>query len=296
VKIDAIRFNKLRAVELTTSALRLVAVREFGPRIAHLGLPGGDNILFWDNKKKYHRADWWLRGGHRVWVARPGADESEDCYLADNKPADFEELDNGFRLTGAMDPVTRTRRGFAVTVLGENRLCVDSFIRNCGNMLYSGSAWALTCTNPGRNTRYGVPIGDGSRWDCFNMVFFRDWGGQDGAYDDPQIQIKEDMILLTPRGRQNKRSLQAHRGIIAMSDPGRGLTFAKRSAYDPDAAYPMGCNVAFYVGPKNFMVEMETMGPQRTLKPDEEAHDVETWVVKKGAVGMKSAEEVVRLF
>ena len=43
--------------------------------------------------------------------------------------------------------------------------------------------------------------------------------------------------------------------------------------------YPMGTNIALYVGPDNFMVEMETMGPVVTVKPGQVLAHRETWVL-----------------
>ncbi len=86
--------------------------------------------------------------------------------------------------------------------------------------------------------------------------------------------------------------LQAQAGIIAMHDPVRNLTFAKRSEYNPAARYPLNTNLALYVGSDNFMVEMETMGPQETIKPGGELHHLETWVLKDGARPLTTAAEI----
>ncbi len=40
-------FQGDKAVELRTRALRLVAVTSRGPRLAFLGRPDGDNLLYW---------------------------------------------------------------------------------------------------------------------------------------------------------------------------------------------------------------------------------------------------------
>ena len=229
-------------------------------------------------------------------MTRPGADECEETYSPDNAPAEVDLRGDGFTVTGAPDLVNSTRRGFSIRVLADDRLEVDNFVTNDSEMLYSGGVWALTCTVPAEGTRYGIPLGDGSEWDCFTMVSFREWAGHVGTYSDSQISFTEDMLVLAPTGRENKRMLQAQRGIIAMSDPARGVTFAKRTGHVRGAQYPMGCNMAFYVGPENFMVEMETMGPEVTLRGGETAHNVETWVLADGADGLADAGGLVGLF
>ncbi len=293
--ISEVTFDGLKAVELTTEKLRVVGVTQVGPRIAFFGLADGNNLLFWD-PEKFVRKGWNLYGGHRVWVTRPGADESEETYSPDNEQAEVEMLDDGFRITGAENPFNCTRRGVAVRVLSDDRLKVDNFVTNTGDMLFSAGVWALTCTVPKEGTIYAFLIGDGSAWDCFNLVMFRSWGGFDGAYNDPQISFTDDLMLINPQGRQNKRIVQCHAGICVMSDPARRFTFAKKVNYDPAGYYPLGANMAIYIGPDNFMVEMETMGAQMTLKPGESAYNIETWLLKPSAVELKGANTLIELF
>jgi hypothetical protein len=188
---------------------------------------------------------------------------------------------DGFTLTAAVDPVHRTRRGFRVTVLAPDRVALDHFVRNESDMLWSGGLWALTCTVPAKGASYTVPLGDGSAWDYATVVTFRIWGGGHGGkgFDDPQFGFTDDAMVLAPSGRENKRMLKADAGIMALHDPARRLLFAIQSAYQPDASYPLGTNLALYVGPKNFMVEMETMGPAVALKPGQSLGLRETWVL-----------------
>ncbi len=294
--VAEVEFDGIQAVEITTAGLRLVATRDFGPRIASLGKPDGDNILLWD-PETYTRGDWDLRGGHRVWVARPMADECEDTYATDNGPCELEIIDGGFRLTGTENPANCTRRGFAVRVLNDTTLEVDNFVTNTGEMLYSGALWALTCSLPSKDTRYGIPIGNGSEWDAFTLVSFRRWGGHgEGGFEDPQVTVSGDLMIVDPAGVENKRMLMSHHGIIAMCDAHRSLTFAKKVASGGPGSYPLNCNMAFYVGPDNFMVEMETLGTENTLRPGESLHHLETWVLQDGAASLNSAQTLVDLF
>ncbi len=282
----------VQAVELTTPALRLAAVTEFGPRIAFLGKPDGNNLLMWA-PGQYTRKGWDLRGGHRVWVARPKADESEETYACDNFPCEVELLDNGFCVTGAENPINATRRGIRITMRNDYTVDVDNFLINAGDMLYSAAVWAITCTVPTEGCRYAVPVGDGSSWDAFNMVCFREWAGHgQGGFGDDQFRLTEDLFLLEPRGIENKRMVQSHAGIVAMSDPVNDVTFAKKAGYDPVRSYPLNTNIALYVGPDNFMVEMETMGPETPMKPGDELHHVETWVLRDGAATLDSQRAV----
>ena len=85
--------------------------------------------------------------------------------------------------------------------------------------------------------------------------------------------------MLTPKGRETKRMLQTPAGALALVDQARGLTFAIRTPYERGAAYPVNANIALYVGPANFMVEMETMGPHAVLKTDEVLEHRQEWTL-----------------
>jgi hypothetical protein len=278
--VRRLSFAGLAAVELRTRKIRLVTLCERGPRIAFLGRPGGDNLLYWA-PGRHRRGAWDLMGGHRLWAARPGADEAEETYAPDNAPAAVAVRAGGFTVTGAVDLVHRIRRGFTVRALGADRVSVTHFLRNESDMLWSGGLWALTCTAPSARTTYTIPLGDGSAWDYATVVAFRTWGGGHGGrgFDDPQFALTRDALVLRPAGRENKRMVKADAGIVALHDPRRRLLFAKHAAYDPAGNYPLGTNLALYVGPGNFMVEMESMGPTATLKPGEVLEHRETWVL-----------------
>lgn len=280
--LKRIKFGGLAAIELRTRPLRLVVLTAKGPRIAFWGRPGDDNLLMWQ-PGKYRRGGWDLMGGHRLWVARPGADEAEETYAADNQPCAVETFANGFMVTAPVDPIHHTQRGIKVTALAADRLAIEHFVTNRSDMLWSGGLWGLTCTLPGADSTYQMPLGDGSRWDYATIVTFRTWGGGHGGvgFGDEQFEVTDDALVLRPAGRENKRMIKADAGIIAMHDPARKLTFALHAPYQPEGNYPLGTNLAFYVGPKNFMVEMETMSPFVTLKPQQTLKHTETWVLQE---------------
>ena len=300
--VRAITHAGFAAVELTTSALRLVAVHGTGPRIAWLSQPGGDNLLLWEENSplKYVREPeakrpWNLRGGHRVWTARMGADEDEQTYANDDTPGTCTMTADGFTVTGALCGETRTQRSISVRILRDDRIEVVNRIVNRSNMLLGCGLWALTCSKPGPQTRYVVPLGDGSGWDTATITVFRCWAGHGtDSFREEQGELTDDAYVLTPKGRETKRMLQTPAGAIAMVDPARNLTFAIRTPFERGAAYPANANIAMYVGPQNFMVEMETMGPHAVLKTDEVLEHRQEWTLAKGAIPLTGA--AVRTF
>jgi hypothetical protein len=267
-------------VEITTSKARMRICSGFGPRIQFFGRPNGENLLFWDSVQKYKRGDWHLRGGHRVWTTRPGADESEETLHDDNARCDVEPLDDGVLVVGGTHPVFRLRKSIAVHVLDAETFVVENRVLNDSDMLWSGGVWALTCTLPRKGTTYGIPLGDGSDWDTYAIVIPRRWAGHESPPNDPQIRFTEDCMVLDPKGVELKRMVQAPLGLMGMNVPSEKLSFLKRTEYERGGSYPLNTNFAFYVGPKNFMVEMESMGPEAPVKPKREKVLEETWALR----------------
>ena len=50
------------------------------------------------------------------------------------------------------------------------------------------------------------------------------------------------------------------------------------------AQYPMGCNLAVYVGPDNFMVEMVSYGAERTVLHGRSIYNREIWKLVVGVI------------
>jgi hypothetical protein len=264
----------LAAVELRAGDARLVIVHAIGPRIAWLGRDA--NLLYWDAAGAHTRGAWSLRGGHRLWVTRPGADESEEAYAPDDRPCRVRELRGGVAVTAPRDAAGLEKA--LVVRAAPGGWTVEHRVRNAGDMLWSGGLWALTCTRPERSTRYRIPLDGGPPdWDVTTLVIPRRWGGTHRSrLADPQFELTEAALVVRPRGVEAKRMISAPRGTLIMADRARG-TFTKRARFEPRGCYPRATNVAVYVGPASFMVELETMSPLHTLRPGETLRHVEAW-------------------
>jgi hypothetical protein len=271
-----INFEGLDAVEITTANTRMVVITEMGPRIAFFGRLNDKNLFYWVNDD-LGREGWLLKGGHRVWVARPGADESEDAYASDNEPCQVDIDQYEVCVTGKVHPFFQTSRGIRVRVLDDQVFEVNSFLKNCGPMLYSGAVWAPTCTNP-QDKKYIIPLGDRKEsWDIIKLVIPRSFGGHTSAVNDNQITFTEDFLVLDPQGLETKRMIMAPFGMIGFTCEKENLSFIKSAPYHANRNYPLGCNLAFYVGPNNFMVEMETYSEEQTILPGNTVTHTEIW-------------------
>jgi hypothetical protein len=278
MKIAETTFDGHAAFELVERRTRLVVVHSIGPRIAFFGRAGGANLLYWDETRAQARGDWRLYGGHRMWIARTGADESEETYAPDNAPCRVKRIANGIRVTAPLD-ASRIEKTIAIRAR-DGEWTIDHVLRNASDMLWAGGVWALTATRPLRSTRYEVPLDGGDpRWDVISIVIPRRWGGSHTTrIADPQFTLTDDALAFRARGVEGKRLAYAPRGTLTMADQ-RGL-FTKVARVVDGGAYPYGANIAAYLAPKSVMVELETMSPAQTLRPAQVQHHVETWTLR----------------
>ena len=267
-----------RGLELVAGGVRMILVTAVGPRISWFGFESGENLLYWDDAGAERRGDWRLYGGHRLWVTRPGADESSEVYDPDNERCAVQRDADGVIVTAPAN-LHAIETTVAVHV-EDGRWTIAHRLRNVGDLLWSGGAWPLTCTRPIADTRYRIPLGGGpASWDVATIIVPLRWGGTHSSrLDDPQFSFTRDALEVTARNDEAKRMVLAPHGTIEMADP-RGL-FRKAAPFEIDATYPLDTNLAIYLAPAAAMVEMESMSPQRTLRPGDVLEHVETWTLE----------------
>ena len=115
------------ALEMTTPKARMVLITGTGPRIAFFGKPDGENLFSWF-PDDWGRGEWRLVGGHRVWITRPGADESEDTYAADRTPCSVTREGDEWIITGSEHPFLKVTRGLRIQNINESTFEVTAFL------------------------------------------------------------------------------------------------------------------------------------------------------------------------
>ena len=284
-------FEGYEAYELLTPSLRLVAVTQFGPRIAFFGPREGRNLLWWAPEKA-SRKGWYSRGGHRIWVARPMADEAEETYAPDNAPCEATPEEDCLTLWGGPHEGSMTRRGMRIRLLDERTVTVTGLLKNEGDMLYSGGLWGVTCTLT-ENRVYGVPLGSrGLPFDLVRLIIPRSWAGHKTRVTDPQYILNEEFLKLIPSGEESKRMLLTPCGAVAMACPDAGVTFVKSAPYQEGLPYPQGANIALYTAPERLFCEMELMNPERMLQPGQILEGEERWQLLPQVCAFESDREL----
>lgn len=283
MKINPTVFDGLQGYEILTEKWHMTVITQCGPRIAFLGkAEGGRNLLYW-NQDGAVRGDWRLCGGHRVWITRPYADESEDTYASDNEACSVEILENGLRAMAPAHPFTKLERGIEVQVLADDTFQVTNIIRNTSDFIYSGGVWSPTCITPD-DCVMRIPLGeDDSTWDLIKIIIPRKFAGNTVQINDSQVEFTEKEMIVRPNGILTKRCVCAPKGEISVEWPKEQIRFTKKTKYVRDGKYPLdGCNIAAFVGADNWMGEIETYGVEQSLRPGEQMENREVWKLEGG--------------
>lgn len=259
---------------LSNGEVELIVTSDVGPRIIRYGFKGGQNFFveLEEDLGKTGGDNWRLYGGSRLWV---GPEDPVYSYGADNDPVQVEI--SGNRLT-AQAPVEHTgvQKAIAVELSDEGSLVrVVYTLANRTIWPLRIATWVLTMMAPGgagittlppRGTHPEVlaPTNPLVVFAFTNMADPR-WTWLEKYIvlrQDPQNADPEKIGLFNP----------ATRGAYLLN----GELFVKKFAASPDEEYPdMGASYETFTNER--FLEIETLGPLRTLQPGESLDHVEEW-------------------
>jgi len=266
-------FHGEPTVELANEHVRVEMLAESGPRIVRLELAGSSENLLgevpdvsWDTPWGKYR----LRGGHRLWVAPenpPLTSAPEEGSLV------VSEIPGGLRLERPEAP-SGLRKAIEVTLAGGGpKLTVRHELRNEGTETVTRAAWGITIVPLG-----GVAILPQKQGPLDGSEFLPNRSLVLWPYSsicDPRIELGDDLVLMyaTP-GAPTKIGHLNRSGCAAYLN--RGVLFCKH--FEPqieEQHADLGCNVEVYANERT--LELETLGPLKTLAPGDSAVHVETW-------------------
>lgn len=259
---------------LSNGEVELIVTSDVGPRIIRYGFEGGQNFFveLEEDLGKTGGDNWRLYGGSRLWV---GPEDPVYSYGADNDPVQVEI--SGNRLT-AQAPVEHTgvQKAIAVELSDEgSAVRVVYTLANRTIWPLRIATWVLTMMAPGgagittlppRGTHPEVlaPTNPLVVFAFTNMADPR-WTWLEKYIvlrQDPQNADPEKIGLFNPETR----------GAYLLN----GELFVKKFAASPDEEYPdMGASYETFTNER--FLEIETLGPLRTLQPGESLDHVEEW-------------------
>ncbi len=257
---------------VSNGCIELVAPRSFGPRVMRCGFVGGQNLfkIFPDEGPGVR-----VRGGHRLWVA---PERQEVTWVLDNDPVQFENIEDGLRVVGAVEPSTGLQK--YLTIRFSPRPDEVEIVHRIVNRNVWGielAPWTLTQAAPGGIAFSGfpprgkhpeklLPTNPLVMWAYTKLADPRwTWGERFFA-------LRQDPEAAEPQ----KTGLFNEHGWTAYL-LGNEIFF-KYSKADPAQSYPdFGCSVELFTN--RFMMELETLGPLKKLAPGEAVEHTERWIL-----------------
>ncbi len=289
--MKTISFLGQKCIELSNDTLSILVTQSVGPRLISLKAKDGENIfaeLPDDILECPGKGDFHLYGGHRLWHA---PEDPRRTYLPDDKPVEIMLLEGGLRVVQRPEVETGIQKEMEIQLSpAKNKVRVTHQLTNVGLWPVACAPWAITQVKPG-----GVAIlpQNLDLWDQNPTLPNRPlilWPYTDinGSY----IEWGNDVILIRADMKEGhlKIGFPNPRGWLAYWLA--GTLFIKRADYDVQSEYyDFGSSSECYC--KDVFLELETLGPKRTLNPGEATLHVETWELYTGVEWPENVDELI---
>ena len=281
---------------ISNGKLELVATTDVGPRIIRLAVPDGPNEFkeFDEMIGKTGGSEWRIYGGHRFWHA---PEVRPRTYAPDNERVDAKIEGDTLRLTQPVETSTGIQKEVEIRLSPDApRARVTHRLTNRGSWPVELAPWALSVMAPGGAAFLPHPAKPADADRLLPNRTLALWPYSDMA--DPRHVWGKEFFVVKSRDAQGptKIGVSASDGWAAYSHNGR--LFVKRFHYMPGERYPdLGSAVEIYTA--TGMLELETLGPLRTLQPGGTVEHVEEWFLIDGPevtdeASARKAAEVIR--
>ena len=274
-------------IELTNGIVRMVVTTQVGPRIIHLSLIDGGNLLYQDSETLGSTGGdtFLLYGGHRFWCA---PEILETTYVPDNFPVKTEVSGEVVRFIAPVE-----KSGIEKTIeISLNptaaKATIHHILTNRGSRQLTLAPWGLTMMKPGGTAilphsldrpEQFPPTHTLALWSYSRMADPRwTWG-------DQFILLRQDPNASTPQkvGAQNEYGWAA--------DAVDGQLFVKKIVWNEGAITPdYSCNFEIFTNKK--FLELETLGATCTLVPGSTVAHQEIWELHKNVAMPHSDADV----
>ncbi|WP_409345739.1 hypothetical protein [Paenibacillus sp. MBLB4367] len=280
ITVKQIEFGNWGAcVHITNGEVELVATIDKGPRIIRYGYVGGANLFFEDKTDAITNGgeafapvgggEWHIYGGHRLWTSPEAIPRTT---YPDNEPVAWRATEQGVVLTPPAERWNQLQKEIEVSLdAATGGVTVVHCVTNNGPWGAEFAPWALSVMAPGgtaivpQTTRDAgmLPNRTISIWSYTKM-------------NDERVTWGERYIWLKQSDAQHPfkigTSNEAGWAGYSLGD----TLFVKSFPFDADAKYPdNGVNFEIYTN--GYMLELESLGELRTVKPGETVSHTETW-------------------
>jgi len=266
--------------QVTNGEVELVVTGDVGPRVMRYGFAGGQNFFkeFAGQMGKTGEAVWQPRGGHRVWIA---PEDIVKSYAPDNDPVAIQVEGDAIVCTGPVEALTGMEKKITVRMAATGPAVeLIHELRNAGAEPYHLAPWILTMFAQGGTGIHGFPP-RGTHPETLeptNPLVM--WAFT--HLDDPRWRLSRKYLVLRQDPRNsNPQKLGTYNRHTWGAYLLNGELFVKRyEAIAAPSAYPdFGCTFETFTNAD--ILELETLGPLKTLAPGQSVSHTERWTAHR---------------
>ena len=290
-KINCENFGDM--TEISNDFCKITIPHDFGPRILGFSLERQENskeqesrlekyenVFYTDASKEplgdkldVYEDQIILYGGHRLWVS---PEVLPRCYHPDNKPVSIVQTPTGSDIIGAPEEKTMIQKTISIDFAKDKpKVLITHTIKNLGLWDIEFAPWAITMLRSGGMEVLPIPHTDSGLLPYLSLSIW--------PYDhlgDARIILDEDLAFINQSADDDRPFKVGYNNTAGWSIYKLAhIAFAKRfGSHIEGEKYPDGgCNFETYTNDK--MLEMETLGKIRIVKPGESAELKEEWAL-----------------
>ncbi len=275
MKIDETEISGFKTKLFYLNDVIIGASTEIGPRILTLahGKKPEFNLFGVVPDLGVQTSDgfWRIFGGHRLWCAPEAKPRS---YSLDNKSVKLTVNARSVTIHGNPEPENATQKEITVKPLSRNSVQVTHTVRNIGRWPIKLACWALSVMRP---RGFAVTPIEASKADGDGLLPDRHLTLWPYTHlTDKRLKLSDEYLFL----KQDTEAVNPIK-IGTMANPPwtvywvDGYAFVKEFQLEAGEYPDYGCNVEMYTNPA--ILELETLGPLRTVAPSETIMHTETW-------------------
>jgi hypothetical protein len=272
-------FHGLAAGTLENEHLRLEYLAAAGPRIVGLSYRGSPNLLadLHDMSVDTPLGKYFFFGGHRLWIS---PESIQKTYIPDKDGLQVEQVPNGVKLTGALEPVSGVRKSLLIELeAARPAVRLTHTIHNANPDPMPLAPWCITMLRQGGTAVLPQPVGNVDPDGLLPNRMLGLWPYT--RIQDARIVLRDDFILVRAQPALPPLKLGFFNSAGWLACWRDGILFRKSFDVQQGAAYPDGgCNAEIYCNDR--FIELESLGPLVLLAPGMETTLTETWELYGG--------------
>lgn len=271
--------------------MELIVTSDVGPRVLRCGFVGGQNLFkeFPEQLGKSGEGEFRARGGHRLWKA---PEDLGSTWIADNDTVEITLHSDGLTAVAPVEAASGLQKEVEIHLAQSNcGAMVKHRIRNCSEISVELAPWALTVMAPGGLAIAGFP----QRAQYPDVLLATNplvmWAYTD--FSDARWKLMRKYLAL--RQDASRRDPQKA-GLFSENCWAcyllNGELFVKGTKADVSERYAdFGCSLELFTNEE--FLELETLGPLRTLASGEMVEHVEQWSLHRDVQLAGLTEEAV---